>query len=85
MKGASEWQAHTAVLGQLAAQYGGAYPPVENQVLSRYTDKEVISATSRHRGVQQAARQRARERAEEGQGHARGHQKGDGGGREAGG
>ena len=31
MKGASEWQAHAAVLGQLAAQYGGAFPPVENQ------------------------------------------------------
>ena len=46
MKGASEWQAHTAVLGQLAAQYGGTYPPVANQVLSRYTDKEVVAATA---------------------------------------
>lgn len=46
MKGASEWQAHTAVLGQLAAQYGGAYPEVANQVLSRYTDKEVVAATA---------------------------------------
>jgi hypothetical protein len=46
MKGASEWQAHTAVLGQLAAQYGGAYPPVESQVLSRRTDMEVIAAAT---------------------------------------
>jgi hypothetical protein len=46
MKGASEWQAHTSVLGQLAAQYGGAFPPVENQVLSRHTDSEIIAATA---------------------------------------
>lgn len=46
MKGASEWQAHTAVLGQLAAQYGGSYPPMENKVLSRPTDLEIVSATA---------------------------------------
>jgi hypothetical protein len=46
MKGASEWQAHTTVLAQLAAQYGGTYPPAENQVLSRHTDMEVISAAT---------------------------------------
>ena len=44
MKGASEWQAHSTLLGQLAAQYGGTYPPAESQVLSRRTDAEVISA-----------------------------------------
>ena len=46
MKGASEWQAHTAVLGQLAAQYGATYPPAANQVFRRYTDMEIISATT---------------------------------------
>lgn len=46
MKGASEWQAHTAVLGQLAAQYGGSFPPVANKVLSRQTDIEIVSATA---------------------------------------
>ena len=46
MKGASEWQAHTTVLGQLAAQYGGTYPPAENQVLSRQSDTEIIGATA---------------------------------------
>ena len=46
MKGASEWQAHATLLGQLAAQYGGAYPPAENQVLSRRADMEVISAAT---------------------------------------
>jgi hypothetical protein len=47
MKGASEWQAHAGVLGQLAAAYGGAFPPVENQPLRRYNDKEVITAARR--------------------------------------
>ena len=46
MKGASEWQAHATLLGQLAAQYGGTYPPAENQVLSRRADMEVISAAT---------------------------------------
>ena len=46
MKGASEWQAHTTVLGQLAAQYGGTYPPLENKVLNRQTDIEIVSATA---------------------------------------
>lgn len=46
MKGASEWQAHTTVLGQMAAQYGGTYPPADNQVLSRRTDMEIISAAT---------------------------------------
>jgi hypothetical protein len=46
MKGASEWQAHATLLGQLAAQYGGTYPPAENRVLSRRTDMEVISAAT---------------------------------------
>jgi len=46
MKGASEWQAHTAVLGQLAAQYGGAYPPAANQVFIHITDMEIISAAT---------------------------------------
>ena len=44
MKGASEWQAHATVLGQLAAAYGGVFPPAENQPLRRYNDKEVIAA-----------------------------------------
>ncbi len=46
MKGASEWQAHTAMLSQLAAQYGGTYPPAVNQVLNRHTDTEIIGATA---------------------------------------
>lgn len=46
MKGASEWQAHATLLGQLAAQYGGTYPLPPNQVLSRRTDMEVISAAT---------------------------------------
>lgn len=46
MKGASEWQAHTTVLGQLAVQYGGTYPPAANQVLNRHTDTEVIGAAA---------------------------------------
>ena len=46
MKGASEWQAHITVLGQLAAQYGGTFPPAENQVFSRHTDTEIIGAAA---------------------------------------
>ena len=46
MKGASEWQAHATILGQLAHEYGGTFPPAENQVLRRYNDKEVVAATT---------------------------------------
>jgi len=46
MKGASEWQAHVAILNQLAREFGGAFPPVQGQAYRRYTDKEVIAATS---------------------------------------
>ena len=56
MKGASEWQAHTTVLGQLAAEYGGAFPPAENQALRRYNDKEVVLAAT---GIEQASKQLA--------------------------
>ena len=44
MKGASEWQAHTNVLGQLAQAYGGTFPPTPGQAYRRYNDKEVIAA-----------------------------------------
>jgi hypothetical protein len=46
MKGASEWQAHTAVLGQLAHEFGGSFPPAQGQAYRRYTDKEIITATT---------------------------------------
>jgi hypothetical protein len=46
MKGASEWQAHAAVLKQLAHEYGGTFPPTEGQPYRRYTDKEIIAATA---------------------------------------
>jgi hypothetical protein len=45
-KGASEWQAHTGVLGKLAAEYGASFPPVQDQPFRWYTDQEVISATA---------------------------------------
>ena len=56
MKGASEWQAHTAVLGPLAAQFGGTYPAAENQVLKRVTDKEIVGAAAT---IEQASKQLA--------------------------
>ena len=56
MKGASEWQAHAAQLGQLAAEYSGTFPPAENQVLRRYNDKEVIQAAS---SIEQASKRLA--------------------------
>jgi hypothetical protein len=46
MKGASEWQAHRNVLGQLAHEFGGTFPPTEGQPYRRYTDKEIIAATT---------------------------------------
>jgi hypothetical protein len=56
MKGASEWQAHTTVLGQLVREYGGIFPPAENQVLRRYNDKEVVAATT---AIEQSSKQLA--------------------------
>ena len=46
MKGASEWQAHATTIGQLAHEYGGTFPPAENQAFRRYNDKEVVAATT---------------------------------------
>ena len=45
-KGASEWQAHTGVLGKLATEYGASFPPAQDQPFRWYTDQEVISATA---------------------------------------
>ena len=56
MKGASEWQVHVAQLGQLANEYGAAFPPAENQVFRRYTDKDVVQAAS---SLEQAAKRLA--------------------------
>jgi hypothetical protein len=56
MKGASEWQAHTNVLKQLAAQFGGTFPPTQGQPYRRYTDKEVIAATA---AIEQSSKQLA--------------------------
>ena len=33
MKGASERQAHATLLGQLAAQFGGTFPPAAGQLV----------------------------------------------------
>jgi hypothetical protein len=56
MKGASEWQAHANVLKQLAAQYGGTFPPTQGQTFRRYTDKEVVAATA---AIEQTSKQLA--------------------------
>jgi len=56
MKGASEWQAHTSVLGKLAVEYGATFPPTEGQTLRRYSDKEVVDAT---RAIEQSSAQLA--------------------------
>jgi len=56
MKGASEWQAHANVLKQLAAQFGGTFPPTQGQPYRRYTDKEVIAATA---AIEQSSKQLA--------------------------
>ena len=56
MKGASEWQAHANVLKQLAAQFGGTFPPTQGQPYRRYTDKEVVAATS---AIEQSSKQLA--------------------------
>jgi hypothetical protein len=54
MKGASEWQAHAAVLGQLAREYDCAFPPAGEQTCRRYTDKEVVDATG---AIEQSSKQ----------------------------
>jgi hypothetical protein len=56
MKGASEWQAHATVLGQLAHEYGGTFPPAENQAFRRYNDKEIVAATT---AIEQSSKQLA--------------------------
>ena len=56
MKGASEWQAHANVLKQLAAQFGGTFPPTQGQPYRRYTDKEVVAATA---AIEQSSKQLA--------------------------
>jgi hypothetical protein len=56
MKGASEWQAHANVLGQLAHEYGGTFPPTQGQAYRRYTDKEVVAATA---AIEQSSKQLA--------------------------
>jgi hypothetical protein len=54
MKSASEWQAHVKVLGQLAHEYGGTFPPAQGQAYRRYTDKEVVAAT---KSIEDASKQ----------------------------
>ena len=56
MKGASEWQAHENVLKQLAAQFGGTFPPTQGQPYRRYTDKEVVAAAA---AIEQSSKQLA--------------------------
>jgi hypothetical protein len=56
MKGASEWQAHVNVLGQLAHEFGGTFPPTPGQAYRRYTDKEVVAATA---AIEQSSKQLA--------------------------
>jgi hypothetical protein len=56
MKGASEWQAHANVLKQLAAQFGGAFPPAQGRAYRRYTDKEVVAAAA---AIEQSSKQLA--------------------------
>jgi hypothetical protein len=56
MKGASEWQAHANVLKQLAAQFGGTFPPTQGQPYRRYTDKEVVAAAA---AIEQSSKQLA--------------------------
>jgi hypothetical protein len=56
MKGASEWQAHVNVLGQLAHEFGGTFPPTTGQTYRRYTDKEIIAATA---AIEQSSKQLA--------------------------
>lgn len=46
MKGASEWEAHAEVLRRLAGEYGGTFPPTPGGSYRRYTDKEIVSATT---------------------------------------